>query len=225
MARGQRRRRLGVEPVVVARDRHDGRAGELERLQRREVGRLLHEHGVARLEQHGRDQRQRLLGAARDQQLVGVRRQAARGQPGGDRGAQRRVALGRRVLQRAADDVVGQRGGERRARARRPSNSSGAGRPPANEITPGRSVSARMSRTGDDCTPRSRAASGGVGGVSTVIRRVVPAVPPPAPTRRRAQLAGRPEVEQASLIVPSALRSSVIARSAATPGPRSRASR
>ena len=51
-----------------------------------------------------------------------------------------------------------------------PSNSSGAGSPPAKEMTPGCWVSARMSRTGEDCTPRSRAASGGVGAASTVIR-------------------------------------------------------
>ena len=53
MARGERRDRVGVEAVVVARDRDDLRAGELEGLQRREVGRLLDEHRVARLEQDG----------------------------------------------------------------------------------------------------------------------------------------------------------------------------
>ena len=47
------------------------------------------------------------------------------------------------------------------ARSPAASNSSGAGSPPANEIIPGRSVSARISRTGDDWTSRSRAASGG----------------------------------------------------------------
>jgi len=57
------------------------------------------------------------------------------------------------------------------ARVPGPSNSSGAGRPPANEITPGCCVRARMSRTGEDCTPRSRAASGGVAAISTVIGR------------------------------------------------------
>jgi hypothetical protein len=57
----QRGGRVGIEPLVVARHRHHLGAGELERLQRREVGRLLDEHRVARLEQHSRDQRERLL--------------------------------------------------------------------------------------------------------------------------------------------------------------------
>ena len=47
------------------------------------------------------------------------------------------------------------------------SKSSGAGSPPANEITPGRAVSARISRTGEERTPRRRAASGGVAGSSS----------------------------------------------------------
>jgi hypothetical protein len=114
-----RRERVGgvrIQAVVVARHRHHRGAGELERLQRRKVRRLLDEHGVARLEQHGRDQRQRLLRAAGDQQLVGMRGQAAHAEPLGDRRAQRRIALGGRVLQRAADDVVAESGGERGAR-------------------------------------------------------------------------------------------------------------
>ena len=156
--------RVGVEAVVVARDRHHARARERERLQRGEVRRLLDEHDVARLDQHGRGERQRLLRAAADQHLVRPGRQPARGQPRRDRGAQARVALGGRVLQR--------RGRRRRARRRTPrrspavSNSSGAGSPPANEITPGRAVSARMSRTGELRTPRSRAATCGSAGTA-----------------------------------------------------------
>ena len=127
---GERGRRLGIEPVVVAGHGDDGRARELECLQRREVRRLLHEHRVAGLEQHGGDQRERLLGAARDQQLVGVRRQPARGEPRGDGGAQRRVALRRRVLQRAADGArrPARRRRRRGARARR-TTLGRAGRP------------------------------------------------------------------------------------------------
>jgi hypothetical protein len=47
--------------------------------------------------------------------------------------------------------------------SRRPSasNSSGAGRPPAKEITPSCSVRARMSRIGEERTPRSRSATSG----------------------------------------------------------------
>ena len=83
----------------------------------------------------------------RDEHVVGLGRQPARGQPRRDRGAQRpgrprwssTAACGRRV---------GERVGERRA-SPTASNSSGAGRPPANEITPGRAVRARMSRTGE----------------------------------------------------------------------------
>ena len=73
MALGERGDGVGVEPVVVAGHRDDGRAGELEGLERGEVARLLDQHGVAGLEQDGGDQRERLLGAAGDQQLVGVR--------------------------------------------------------------------------------------------------------------------------------------------------------
>ena len=113
VARRRRGDRVGIEAVVVARDRHHARARERERLQRREVRRLLDEHDVARLDQHGRGERERLLRAAADEHLVGLGRQPARGQPRRDRGAQLRVALGGRVLQRAA--AVGERVGERRA--------------------------------------------------------------------------------------------------------------
>ena len=115
MPGGERRRGVGIQPVVVARHRHDGRAGQPERLQRGEVGRLLGEHDVARLEQYGGDQRQRLLRAARDEELLGAGREPARGQPRGDGGAQRVVALGGRVLQRAAGVV--ERGRERHPHA------------------------------------------------------------------------------------------------------------
>ena len=116
MALGQRRRGVGIDPVVVARHRHELGAGELEGLQRREVGRLLDEDPVARLDQHGGGQRERLLGAARSTSTSSARRRRARARSGARRSAraQRRVALGRGVLQRAAARP------RRRARPRTP---------------------------------------------------------------------------------------------------------
>ena len=50
-----------------------------------------------------------------------------------------------------------------RLRERPTSKSSGAGMPPANEMSSARSVSARMSRTGEDCTAPMRSDGGGGG--------------------------------------------------------------
>ena len=47
----ERRQRLGVEAVLVARHRLQARAREAEGLQRGEVGRVLDEDDVARVEQ------------------------------------------------------------------------------------------------------------------------------------------------------------------------------
>ena len=74
MLLGRGGHRVGIEPVAVARDGDDHGAGQRERLQRRQVGRLLHQHAVAGLDQHGGGQRERLLRAARDEQLVGLGR-------------------------------------------------------------------------------------------------------------------------------------------------------
>ena len=82
------------------------------------------------------------------------------------RRAQGRVALGRGVLQRAPARSSASTAAYA---ARRPaaSKSSGAGRPAASEMTPGRAVSARISRTGEPATPRSREARGGGGTLGT----------------------------------------------------------
>jgi hypothetical protein len=109
--------RARCSAAAVARHRHHPGAGERERLQRRQVRRLLGEHDVARLQQHRRGERERLLGAAGHQHLVGVRRQPARGQAGRDRGPQVRVALGRRVLQRSPGVLERGRVGGAQARA------------------------------------------------------------------------------------------------------------
>ena len=130
VARGQRGDGLGVEAVVVARHRDDLGAGELERLERGEVGRLLDQHAVAGLEQHGRDQRQRLLRAARDQQ----RRRRAVGRP---RAVSRAAISARSAGSPSVVEYcsvrpagVGQRGGERRraGRARRTARARAARR-------------------------------------------------------------------------------------------------
>ena len=115
LAVDRRLERLGQEPVVVAGDRHEPRARQAEGLERGEVGRLLDEHDRPGFHEQRRDEGQRLLGAARDDQLVGRRRQPAARQQAGDPLAQDGVALGRRVLERAPGDVVAQRPGERRA--------------------------------------------------------------------------------------------------------------
>ena len=80
-------------------------------------------------------------------------REPARREPLGDERAQPRVALGRRVLQRPAS-ASSARARSNAALSPATSNSSGAGRPPANEMTPGRSVSASSSRTGELAAPR-----------------------------------------------------------------------
>ena len=83
----ERAQGIRVKAVVVARHRHADRPRQVEALKRREVGRLLDEHAVARVEHQRRDQRERLLRAVRDQQLIGSGREASRGKPLGDESA------------------------------------------------------------------------------------------------------------------------------------------
>ena len=109
--------RVGVQAAVIARDRDRLRSGEGEALQRGQVGRLLDEHPVAGFDEHRRHQRQRLLGAAGDEQIVGVGLEAALGQALGDEAAQQRVALRGGVLQGASTRPLGEDGGERRLQA------------------------------------------------------------------------------------------------------------
>ena len=155
--------RVGVQALVVAGHGDHPRARQGEALQRREVGRVLDEDRVAAVEQDGRDEPERLLGAGRDEQLV-------RAAPAGRAG---------RSARRAARAAAGRpRSRSTAARGRRPSapgrsakapamssvgKSSGAGRPPAKEMTSSRCVSSRMSRTGEERTSASWAESGGKG--------------------------------------------------------------
>ncbi len=159
----------GSRPCVVAGGGDEARAGEAEGLQRREVGGVLDEHDVVGVDEHARDEAERLLRAGRDEDLVRFGGQAPAGEPLCEQRAQLRVALGGRVLQRPRDDG----GRERSLKACATisaGNSSGAGRPPANEMTSARWVSFRMSRTGEDWTSASRAESEGSGrGISSMI--------------------------------------------------------
>ena len=97
----QRRQRVGIDAVLVARHDDQPRAGEAEALQRGEVGGVLDEHDVCGIEQHAGEQPERLLGAGRDDDLAGVGVEAARGEAVGEQRAQPGVALRRGVLQRA----------------------------------------------------------------------------------------------------------------------------
>ena len=114
----QRIERVGVQAIVVAGDRDGLGPGQREALERGEVGRLLDEHAVTGLEQDGRHQRERLLGAAGDEQVVSGGVQPALGQPLGDQPPQQRVALRGGVLQHAGAGLLAQDGGERRLESR-----------------------------------------------------------------------------------------------------------
>jgi hypothetical protein len=81
---GELEQRLGVGPAVVARDGDRAEVRELEGLQRGEVGRVLDEHDVARVQERARDEPERLLGARGDQQVVRGHGQAAAGHEGGE---------------------------------------------------------------------------------------------------------------------------------------------
>ena len=80
-------------PCVVDRHRHQLGAGGDQAVARADRPRVLEPHAVAGIEQHRADQRERLLRAADDEDLLGVAADAAIGaQVRGDRLAQRRVA-------------------------------------------------------------------------------------------------------------------------------------
>ncbi len=81
------------------RHRHDPGAREAEGLEGGEVAGVLDEDGVARFDQGGGEQGQRLLGAGGDEEVVGVGVEPARGGPGGERGTQGGFALGGGVLE------------------------------------------------------------------------------------------------------------------------------
>ncbi len=66
MLRSEPLERLHIELAVDDRYADDARTGELERLESRQIARLLHEHGVARIYQSHRQKPQRLLRARRD---------------------------------------------------------------------------------------------------------------------------------------------------------------
>jgi hypothetical protein len=83
-------------------------------------------------------------------------------------------------------------------------------------------VSARISRTGEDCTPRSRAASGGSGGLSTYIAgayRSPRYVPPPSTgggtPGRRVYPCGRPQCRPAGAAISLSSRAARSVRMAA----------
>ena len=74
-------KRIWVKPIIVAGHGHSDRARQRETLKRSEVGRLLHEHPVPRLQQHPGYERQCLLRAAGDEQVLRLGIEPARRQP------------------------------------------------------------------------------------------------------------------------------------------------
>jgi hypothetical protein len=94
---------LGIQAVLVERDGDHARAREREDLQRREVARALHHDDVARIQDRGGHEVERLLGARGDEHLlVPDRVEPAGAAQAGEGRAQVRLALGDRVLQVAA---------------------------------------------------------------------------------------------------------------------------
>jgi hypothetical protein len=78
---------LDIGAVGIDADRHDVGTGGAERVERGGVGRIFHRDAVAAEELS--DQCDRLLGAAGDDDLLGLRRQTARRVAAGDLAAQR----------------------------------------------------------------------------------------------------------------------------------------
>lgn len=159
LAHHQLLQRPGVYPVLVPGHGHHPGAREAEGLERGQVAGAFDEDGVAGFEQGGGEERECLLRAGGDEDVVGVGGQPAGRGAGGEGGPQGGFALGRGVLQSRAG--VSARTSRYAAAMPSASKSSGAGSPPAKLITSGRAVTARMSRTGEPPIDRARAASGG----------------------------------------------------------------
>ena len=166
----------GSRPVLVARHGLQARAREAEGLQRREVGGALHEDDVARVQQGRGDEPERLLGARRDEQLA---RLALAGRAPQKRSASSARSPGSPSVEEYCSARAATVGASVRANASAMSsagNSSGAGRPPAKEITSARWVSSRMSRTGEERTSPRREESGGGGvGITVIMATADPA--------------------------------------------------
>ena len=103
--------RVDVEAVLVDRHAEHARAGRLQRGERAGERRRLDDRDVARSEDRARDEVDRLAGPGRDDDLLGLGGEAARGAEGGQLRAQRRQALDLQVLQ-AAVAVGHDRSGE-----------------------------------------------------------------------------------------------------------------
>lgn len=85
--------RIDVETVVIHRHRHERRAGRAEHGARAEEAGVFHPDFVAAVEQHRSRERERMLRAVRQDQLLGRASNAARRpEIGGRRLAERRVA-------------------------------------------------------------------------------------------------------------------------------------
>ena len=153
----------GSSPSSSHGDRHEPRAREAEGLQRGEVGRVLDEHDVARVQQHRGD----AAPSACCEPVVTSSSSASHASP---REQKRSASSARSAGSPSVEEYCSARaatvGASVRANASAMSsagNSSGAGRPPAKEITSARWVSSRMSRTGEERTSPRREESGGGG--------------------------------------------------------------
>jgi hypothetical protein len=95
----QRRRRRAVALRLV--ERPDDGAARGKDLERAGIGRRLHRHRIAAIDQQRRNEMERLLRAVGEQHVLGAAAHAFRRHVRGDDLAQARIALGGAVLQRA----------------------------------------------------------------------------------------------------------------------------
>ena len=92
---------VDVDALVAQRDPDEARLAQLERLDRAQVGGCFHQHHIARVQEDAGHEVERLLRAVRDQDVVGLRVDAAgREDRLRDILAERTVAFRRAVLQR-----------------------------------------------------------------------------------------------------------------------------
>ena len=153
------------QALLVGRHLHVARLVQRERLQRAEVGRGFDEDRAARIDERLAEQVERLLRAGRDQHLRRARcsaRRSIRAAAGSLRSLYWSAAAGASRSTRSAA-----------ARMRSAGNVAGAGRPPANEMTSGRSVTFRISRMAETVSLRARSESCQCGGCgrSTAVPR------------------------------------------------------
>lgn len=165
LAHHQLLQRPGVYPVLVPGHGHHPGAREAEGLERGQVAGAFDEDGVAGFEQGGGEERECLLRAGGDEDVVGVGGQPAGRGAGGEGGPQGGFALGRGVLQsprgRLGEDVPVRGGDALRVE-------EFGGRQPAREVdhlgAGGDGEDVPYGRTADRPGPRGERRQGSGGG-------------------------------------------------------------